>query len=114
MKIETASQGTKLRIYLSGELDHHGARSAMRTIEDRISAYLPRDCVLDLGGLSFMDSSGIAVLLKSYKRLGQIGGRLRVENVPEQPMKVIDASGIERLLGVSCLSRPGDAARDNK
>ena len=104
MKIETAARGPKLRIYLSGELDHHGARSAMLTIEDKLSAYAPRDCVLDLGGLSFMDSSGIAVLLKSHRRLGQMGGRLRVENVPAQAMKVIDAAGIDRVLDIAALS----------
>ena len=65
---------------------------------------MPRECALDLGELKFMDSSGIAIILRLYKRLSAIGGRLTVENVPEQPMRVLDASGIDRMVEI----RAGD------
>ena len=104
MTVKTSVNGGKLTIFLHGELDHHGARAAMSGIEDKINVILPRDCVLDLGGLSFMDSSGIAVILKTYKRVNEIGGRMWVENVPKQPMKVLDASGIERVVRITALS----------
>jgi stage II sporulation protein AA (anti-sigma F factor antagonist) len=69
----------------------------MRTLDD----YLPQDCVVDMGSLTFMDSSGIALILKISRLMGQTGGRAWVENAKGQPLKVIDASGIERLIKIS-------------
>ena len=84
-----------------GELDHHEARCAIRTIDELMDEYLPRDCVLDLNGLSFMDSSGIAVIIKLNQRMKSLGGRMWVENPAKQPLRVIDASGIDRLVPVA-------------
>ena len=66
-KVKTASslKEGRLTIFLSGELDHHAAREAMQSIESLIERALPRELVIDMSGLSFMDSSGIAVVLKS-------------------------------------------------
>lgn len=85
---------------LSGELDHHAAKELVVRMEERLEADLPRECVLDLGDLRFMDSSGIAVILRTCKRMRALGGRLRVENVQPQPMRVIDASGIGRMIEI--------------
>lgn len=101
MKVYSAYQQGRLTIYLTGELDHHGARESMTVIERLLDEYLPRECALDLSALNFMDSSGIALILKLYRRLREGGGRAWVENAAEQPMRVIDASGIERLVKVA-------------
>ena len=101
MTIKTAYTGGKLTLFFAGELDHHGAREAAVTIEDALDEYLPRDCVIDLAGLSFMDSSGIALILRILRRMNRTGGRAWVENPGAQPLRVLDASGIERLLPVA-------------
>jgi stage II sporulation protein AA (anti-sigma F factor antagonist) len=93
-------QDGKLIMALSGELDHHAARDAMRKLTEKIDAYLPRDCVLDMKNMKFMDSSGIALILKAYKRMKEIEGVLRIENVPPQPKRVLSASGIERIIDI--------------
>ena len=103
MKLSTSEKAGKLTIAIGGELDHHGAREAARRIEETIEASVPRDCVIDLRELRFMDSSGIAIILRVYKRLNAIGGRLTVENVPEQPMRVLDASGIDRMIDINAM-----------
>ena len=103
LKIESDYKDGRLTVCLYGELDHHGARQAMIEIEGSIDTYLPRDFILDMSGLVFMDSSGIAVVLKTYKSMNELGGRTWVKNVPRQPMKVLDASGIERIVSVSAL-----------
>lgn len=101
MDIRTTYLSGRLTIYLTGELDHHEARCAIRTIDELMDEYLPRDCVLDLNGLSFMDSSGIAVIIKLNQRMKSLGGRMWVENPAKQPLRVIDASGIDRLVPVA-------------
>lgn len=104
MRLTYTEKDGKLRLCLAGELDHHGARELIREVEGRIDSALPRDCVLDLRELTFMDSSGIAVILRVYKRMNALGGRLWVENVPAQPMRVLDASGIDRIIGINALT----------
>lgn len=101
MDIRTTYLSGRLTLYLTGELDHHEARCAIHTIDELMDEYLPRDCVLDLNGLSFMDSSGIAVIIKLNQRMKSLGGRMWVENPAKQPLRVIDASGIDRLVPVA-------------
>jgi stage II sporulation protein AA (anti-sigma F factor antagonist) len=70
-------------------------------LSERIDAFLPRECVLNFKELTFMDSSGIALILRADKRMKEIDGRLHVANVPAQPMRVLDASGLHRLIHIS-------------
>ena len=93
-----------MRISLSGDLDHHEARGLIGKIENRLEDSMPRDCILDMCNVKFMDSSGIAVILRINKRMRELGGRLWVENVPKQPMRVLDAAGIERIIRITILS----------
>ncbi len=85
-------------ITLSGEIDHHGARAMMQELEEAISTLLPRNLTLDLSGITFMDSSGIAVLLRVQRHISHLGGTLRVTSIPTQPRKVLDAAGVGRLI----------------
>ena len=101
MNISTAFAAGLLTIYLAGELDHHEARGAIRSIDELLDEYLPRDCVLDMSGLSFMDSSGIALIIRMSRRMKNLGGRAWIENPAKQPLRVIDASGIDRLVPVA-------------
>ncbi|MCL2568353.1 MAG: anti-sigma factor antagonist [Oscillospiraceae bacterium] len=101
MQLSTTCKDGQLELRLVGELDHHAAKQAMQQIGQAIDLYLPRDCVIDLGELTFMDSSGIAVVLNTHKRMAEIGGRAHVRNVPRQPMKVLAASGIDRIVSIA-------------
>jgi len=101
VKVTASEKDRRLFLHISGEIDHHSARELMGEIEKKIETSMPRDCVLDMEGVSFMDSSGIAVILKAYRRMNELDGRLWVENVQPQPMRVLDASGIDRLVGIT-------------
>ena len=70
----------------------------MEAVDREIGVRLPRRLTLDLRGVTFMDSSGIAVLLRAYKRMAELGGTVTVRKVPEQAGKVLRAAGLERLL----------------
>ena len=101
MNINTAFSAGRLTIFLSGELDHHEARKAVGSLDELLDEYLPRDCVLDMSGLSFMDSSGIAIIIRISRRMKDLGGRAWIENPSKQTMRVIDASGIDRLVPIA-------------
>ena len=104
MKIAASFSSGRLTVYLSGELDHHEAGGALRAIGELIEQYMPRECVIDLSGLVFMDSSGIAVIINAGRKMRTYGGRLSVENPPVQARKVLEASGIDRLIAVAMKS----------
>ena len=100
MKVESAYSEGRLALRLSGELDHHAAKTAMRDIERAIDRFLPGACVIDMSPLMFMDSSGIAVLLKTRRRMNEIGGTLFVTGVRGQPGKVFAAAGLKRMINI--------------
>ena len=101
MKIVKRYDNGKLTIFLYGELDHHAARSAMKAISDLIDRELPRRVVLDFGGLSFMDSSGIALILKAKRIMELRFGELWVEHPNRQVLRVLEASGIGELVPIT-------------
>ena len=70
----------------------------MEELDRSIDLARPRELILDLKDLRFTDSSGIAVLLRSRKRMEQAGGSLRVVRVPEQADKVFRAAGLSRII----------------
>ena len=100
MEIQAKSADRNLLLGLSGELDHHGARDALREVELAIDAALPRMLVLDFSGVTFMDSSGIALILRAQQRMQLLDGSLQVRNVPAQARRVLDAAGIGRLVSI--------------
>ena len=100
MEIEATSADRNLLLELKGELDHHGARDALRELELAIDAALPKKLVLDFSGVTFMDSSGIALILRAQQRMSLLDGSLLVRNVPQQARRVLDAAGIGRLVTI--------------
>ena len=100
MEIKAKSTDRNLLLEIQGELDHHGAKGALRELELAIDAALPTKLVLDLAGVTFMDSSGIALILRAQQRIQLMDGSLLVRNVPPQAKRVLDAAGIGRLVTI--------------
>ena len=98
MAVTCTGEGRVLRAAISGEVDHHRARAIMEELSRQIDLELPRSLTLDLEGVTFMDSSGIAVVLRCYRRTAELGGAVTVKDVPPQAEKVLRAAGLERLM----------------
>lgn len=101
LNIHSAYSAGELTVYLSGELDHHEARAAMKFLDDLLEEYLPRSCVLDFSALHFMDSSGIALIIRMQRKATAILGKLSIVNPAAQPRRVMEAAGIERMVCVT-------------
>ena len=100
MEINAKSTGRKLLLELSGELAHQGAAQAIRALDLALDAALPLHLALDLSGVTFMDSSGIALILRARRRMRTLGGSLLVCRVPQQARRVLDAAGIDRVVTI--------------
>ena len=88
----------RLTIALTGEIDHHCAKAYIQVIAAKIEAYMPDVCILDFRDVTFVDSSGIAVVINALRNLTQIEGKLLLTGISPQPMKVFRASGIDKLV----------------
>jgi len=98
MQIKVKQQDRGIIACLSGELDHHTAMQTRDTLDKLISKYKDIDLVLDLKNLSFMDSSGIGVIIGRYKKLKNSGHNLYVTNPSRQIDKVMNVSGLYSII----------------
>ena len=98
MDIQEKAEGRRLFLTFAGELDHHGMQDALRHIRFSIDTALPKELVLDFSGVTFMDSSGIALIFRSKQRMSALKGKVSICNVPPQAKRVLDAAGVNRFL----------------
>ncbi len=89
-----------LCIRLGGELDHHTADDLRRQITKKIEDYDIRHIVLNLGDLSFMDSSGLGVILGRYKQIKQDHGEIVVCELSPVIQRLFEMSGLFKIIRV--------------
>ena len=87
-----------LAAYLSGEIDHHAAQSLRREIDAQVDAHMPDLLALDFSGVTFMDSSGVGVLLSCYKQMAASRGSTAYYGAGPQVQRILAIAGIERLM----------------
>lgn len=100
MRFTSFLDSGKLTVALSGEIDHHCAKDYISAIAAKIEAYAPDVCILDFEAVSFVDSSGVAVVINALRNMSQIGGKLCLQGVGQQPMRVFQTSGIHKLVQI--------------
>ena len=89
--------GGAIRVRFSGEIDHHAASLLRVSIDNAVAQKRPRVLILDFGAVSFMDSSGIGLVMGRYKLMQTIGGTIRVENLSPGAYKVMRLAGLDKL-----------------
>lgn len=89
-----------LTVALTGEIDHHSAKEYIRAISAKIEAYTPDICVLDFTEVTFVDSSGIAVVINALRAMHLMEGKLLLTGMRQQPMKVFRAAGVDKLIEI--------------
>lgn len=97
MSVKISVKGEVVTAYLSGELDHHSAREMREAIDSAIELNIPEILVLDFSGISFMDSSGIGLVMGRFRNLQRLGAQLHITGTSPQITKIMKLAGIERL-----------------
>lgn len=90
-----------LTVYLSGEVDHHASRLIREEIDGQLRQSLPRQLILDFGGVSFMDSSGIGLIMGRYKLMKSMDGEIEIKHAKKQIQRVMQLSGLTRLVKIA-------------
>lgn len=97
MGVKILLRGRVMTASIEGEIDHHTAKNIRETIDLALNKKRPSVLELDFQGISFMDSSGIGLIMGRYRAIKLLGGALKVINVPEQIERVIRLSGLGAL-----------------
>ena len=100
MHLTSYLQDGRLTVSLTGEIDHHCAKKYINAITGKLEAYTPKVCVLDFRDVTFMDSSGIAVVINALRQMTRLEGQLLLSGLTEQPLKVFRTSGIDKLVQI--------------
>jgi len=98
MGVEIWQQSGNLLVKLSGELDHHTAEELKEVINREWEKDLTCNIIFDLENLSFMDSSGVGVIMGRYKQVSKTGGKIALCNLSPHLKKVIELSGLLKLV----------------
>lgn len=99
MKLQNEIKDAGLRITITGELDDHSAEEARAYMDGILTrnSYI-RELYLDLSGVTFMDSSGLGVILGRYRVIAARRGRLIVCGVNKHLDRILKMSGIYALV----------------
>lgn len=97
-------------VRVTGEIDHHSAESIRRVTEKEIRRTSAINIAFDFGSVTFMDSSGIGMIIGRYKTASSLGGTVIVFDANEQVMRLMDMSGLSRLVIISDTMQKGITA----
>ncbi len=100
MQISFFNRGSTLVARLKGELDHHCAEYVRNRIDAEIIKSTTRNLIIDLGGVSFMDSSGIGIVMGRYRNINRLNGRTVVVAASPQIRKLLGMSGMQKFVPV--------------
>ncbi len=100
MQIKFKIESKTLIVQLIGELDHHTAEQVRMMIEGRLTEQNVKNLIFDFSALSFMDSAGIGMMIGRYKQIKSLGGATLLICTSKTIYRLIEMSGLTRLIPV--------------
>ncbi len=97
MNVVIYNNNNRCLVELRGELDHHNASCARMNIDIAIDSKCPSELYMDFSGVTFMDSSGIGLVMGRYRMLHEYGGTLYIANCSPSISRVMHISGMNKL-----------------
>ena len=91
--------GRSLIIQLNCELDHHISEQLKKRIDNIIDTKAIKNIIFDFENVTFMDSSGIGVIMGRYKKVVFNKGRIIAINIGERIDRILKMSGIYKIMG---------------
>lgn len=94
MSVTIESSGSLIVAYLIGEIDHHTASLIREKIDNTISFKKPSHLILDFKNVTFMDSSGIGLVMGRYRLMQNFKGTVEIRNVSPRKKKLMELAGL--------------------
>lgn len=90
----------ELEVHLQGEIDHHCAQDLSKTIDFKIRRHRPVLLIMDFGGVSFMDSSGLAIVMGRRKLMESMEGTVEIRNLCDPAKKIFEMAHLDRYVKI--------------
>ena len=100
MNVTIEKCGDELIAALAGEIDHHNSKQIREAIDAELERGGYKLLTFDLESVSFMDSSGIGVIMGRYKRIYMLGGEVCAVHTSERMKKILTMSGVTRIMQI--------------
>lgn len=98
MQVKFTNRGTTLTISITGELDHHSADYMRQKIDGELIKSSNKNVIMDFTNVSFMDSSGIGVIMGRYKMIQKLGGKFVIAGLNPQIKRILEMAGLFRFI----------------
>ncbi|HHW56666.1 MAG TPA: anti-sigma F factor antagonist [Clostridia bacterium] len=98
MEVKFVKKGDILIAKIDGELDHHVAEKIKAIVDEEYEKKSYKNLIFDFKNVSFMDSSGIGVIIGRYKKVKENKGKVMIVNANKQLHKIIEVSGLLRII----------------
>ncbi len=96
MRIENSDK--QMTVFLNGEIDHHTAPSIREKTDTEIIKNRPSLLVLNFSEVTFMDSSGVGLVIGRYALAGKYGCKTAVEGLKDRDRKILMMSGLQHKI----------------
>jgi len=98
MEVKLLGEKRTLLVRLLGELDHHTAAKIREEADRMLRSTNAVNIIFDFSDLSFMDSSGIGMIMGRFKKVRTLGGRVAAFGVNAQILRIMEMSGIDKII----------------
>ncbi len=102
--------GATLSVHVRGEIDHHTAGEIRRGIDGELFEKRPKKLILDLSAVSFMDSSGLGLIMGRYSVMKELEGEMVVWNPSPETRSILTLAGMERMVRIEYPAGEGGRA----
>ena len=98
MEVKYYSQDKLLIFKITEEIDECKVKDIRRRADYEIERFMPKRVVFDFDSVTFMDSSGIGMVIGRYKQTAMLGGKMELANLTESVRKIFAMSGVLKLI----------------
>ena len=98
MAVAYTTHNRMLTVALSGDIDHHRVKGLVQDLEREIDEVLPRQLIVDCAGITFMDSSGIGLIIGRYKLMARRGGSVAVICPDGKIDRIFQMAGLYQII----------------
>ena len=101
MMLKWKRSGETITVYLSGEIDHCAAEMLREKIEEAVRQSEAKILMFDFTDVTFMDSSGIGMLIGRYKSMAALGGRTMACGMNPAIRRLFTMAGLHRIISIT-------------
>ena len=98
MEIKLEKIGNTLKVLLGQEVDHHVATQVKEQIGNQIQCGKTKHIIFDFSHTTFMDSSGIGMIMGRYQEVNRLGGKIYVTGIGNEINRILELSGLYKIV----------------